>query len=387
MDAFPLTGNGKIDFGALEKPLLTAKQEGPADEVEEQLLAIWRKVLDREDLDVYSDYFLSGGDSLNAVLMLLEVEKQFSRSISVQELYANAVLRRLGNLLRGREIRSETQRAEIQRAAVRDWYPVTPAQAGFYVMQQLDETKISYNMPTAFRLSEWLDFPRLEYAFTRMTAEDSSLRTTFHIEDGQVVARIGPESAFHMQWMESSSAEEAMQSFVKPFDLAKGPLLRAAMLKLPDNEPYLLLDMHHIISDGLSSQLLLARLNLYYQDLPVSMPELDYVDYAWWVSERNNREENPCRAYWKKQLPGKLPEQELPFDRPRPPVFDGTGDKFEFELPAVFNEKIAAFCEQQHVTVFVLLLAVYGLFLSRYSGSTEVVAGTPFSGAGSTWRR
>lgn len=380
VDAFPLTGNGKIDFGALEKPLLTAKQEGPADEVEEQLLAIWRKVLDREDLDVYSDYFLSGGDSLNAVLMLLEVEKQFSRSISVQELYANAVLRRLGNLLRGREIRSETQRAEIQRAAVRDWYPVTPAQAGFYVMQQLDETKISYNMPTAFRLSEWLDFPRLEYAFTRMTAEDSSLRTTFHIEDGQVVARIGPESAFHMQWMESSSAEEAMQSFVKPFDLAKGPLLRAAMLKLPDNEPYLLLDMHHIISDGLSSQLLLARLNLYYQDLPVSMPELEYVDYAWWVSERNNREENPCRAYWKKQLPGKLPEQELPFDRPRPPVFDGTGDKYEFELPAVFNEKIAAFCEQQHVTVFVLLLAVYGLFLSRYSGSRDVVAGTPFSG-------
>lgn len=380
VDAFPLNNNGKIDFTALEKPVLTGGGDSPADEVEEKLLAVWRKVLEREELDVHSDYFMSGGDSLNAVLMLLEVEKQFSRSITVQELYANATLRRLGNLIRGREIRPEVQRAEIRRASERNWYPVTPSQAGFYVMHQLDETKIGYNMPTAFHLSEWLDYPRLERAFVRMIEEDTSLRTTFHIEDGRVIARVSLGTEFRMQWMECGSTEEAMAGFVRPFDLTEGPLLRAAMLKLPDNEPYLLLDMHHIISDGLSSQLLLGRLNQYYQELPVSMPELDYIDYAWWVSEKISQEEDPCRAFWRKQLPDKLPERELTPDRPRPPVFDGAGGQYEFDLSPSLSKRVAGFCEEQHVTPFVLLLAVYGLFLSRYSGSTEVVAGTPFSG-------
>ena len=121
------------------------------------------------------------------------------------------------------------------------------------------------------------------------------------------------------------------------------------MLKLPGNEPYLLLDMHHIISDGLSSQLLLGRLNQYYQELPVSMPELDYIDYAWWVSERNSQEENPCRAFWREHLPEKLPERELTPERPRPPVFDGAGGQYEFALPPALSERIAGFCEEQHV--------------------------------------
>ena len=110
------------------------------------------------------------------------------------------------------------------------------------------------------------------------------------------------------------------------------------------------------------------------------MPELDYIDYAWWVSERNSQEENPCRAFWREHLPEKLPERELTPDRPRPPGSDGAGGQYEFALPPALSERIAGFCEEQHVTVFVFLLAVYGLFLSRYSGSTEVVAGTPFSG-------
>jgi amino acid adenylation domain-containing protein/thioester reductase-like protein len=378
--SFSLTGNGKIDFQAMPKPVLPDIQEKAADEVEQQLLHIWKKVLGKEELGVNSDYFLVGGDSLNAVLMLLEVEDQFSRTISMQEFYANATLRRLGNLIRGREVQGQPRGEDIRKAAVRDWYPVTPSQAGFYVMHQLDETKISYNMPTAFLLSESLDFSRLEHAVEQMIQEDSVLRTTFHIENGRVTAKISSEPEFRMQYMECGTVKEAMENFVQPFNLEEGPLIRVASLKLPGDKACVLLDTHHIISDGLSSQILLGRLNRYYEGLPVSLPEFDYTDYAWWLSERAEGTKNPCREFWEKYLPDSLPESEFPLDRPRPAVFDGRGSRYSFELPESLHGELQRVCKEQHVTVFVLLLSIYGVLLSRYSGKKEVVIGTPFSG-------
>ncbi len=380
VESIVLTSNGKIDFNAMPKPILPEEHEEPADDFEKHLLCIWEKILDKENLSANTDYFLAGGDSLNAVLMLLEVEKQFSRTISVQELYANSTLRRLGNLIRGRALSINLESEEIQKARVRDWYPATPSQKGFYVMFQLDETKISYNTPTAFLLSERLDYARLEGAVRQMIQEDAVLRTTFHIEEEKVTAKISEEVNYEMQYMEASGVKEAMVKFVRPFDLEKGPLIRTAILHVPDQKVYLLLDMHHIISDGLSSQILLKRLNSYYQKQKISLPPLDYTDYAWWLEKRNKEKKNPCSAFWKKQISMSALESEFPFDRPRQSVFDGRGSKVSFELPAALKENIQKVCEEQQVTFFVLLISVYGILLSKYSGKKEVVIGTPFSG-------
>lgn len=379
-DVLPLTGNGKTDFARLEKPELPDSTEGPADEVEERLLTIWKRVLKRDGLGVYSDYFQSGGDSLNAVQMLLEVEKEFSRTLTVSELYGCSTLRRLGSLIRGKALEKTVPDSEIKRAENQDWYPLTPSQAGFYVLHELDGTRISYNMPTAFELSEWLEFPRLEQAFCKMIEEDPVLRTTFHMEAGNVIAKVNPALNFQLGWMETDTIEEAMRDFVRPFDLAEGPLLRAAMVKLPENRPGLILDMHHIISDGLSSQLLLSRLHRYYQGLSVSLPEVTFVDYAWWRKHKEDEGRNPSREFWEEQFKEGLPNWELPSDRPRPSVFDGKGAQYLFRLPEEWNDKLNAYCEQHHVTVFMLLLSMYGLLLSRCSGADKVVVGTPFSG-------
>lgn len=376
----PLTENGKIDFALLEKPCFPEEKEEPVDDVEERLLDIWKRVLGYQELGVNSDYFLSGGDSLNAVLMLLEVEKEFSRTVSVSELYGFATVRRLGNLIRGKAVQIDAYDKKMKKADEQEWYPLTPAQEGFFVMHQLDETKIGYNMPMALQLGEWLDFPKLEDAFQKMVDSDPVLRTVFLIEDGQAVARVKPQLKFEMEWLEAASVEDAMSGFVRPFDLEKGPLIRAAMLKLPENEPYLLLDMHHIISDGLSSQILLSRLNLYYIGEKAPMPELTFIDYAWWIKENQNPKKKMCRDFWKEQTSHGLPEKTLPLDRPRPAVFDGKGARYQFELPEYLNQGIQKICNEYHVTVFMLLLSVYGLLLGRYSGADEVVVGTPFSG-------
>lgn len=379
-ESLPLTENGKIDFRKLEKPVFTDTGEEPADEVEKRLLAIWKRVLGREELGVCSDYFQSGGDSLSAVQMLLEVEKEFSRTLSVSELYGCSTLRRLGSLIRGKAPKTKHPVEDIPKAEIRDWYPLPPSQAGFYVLQKQDEAGMSYHMPTAFLLSEWLDLVRLEQAFTKMIAEDPVLRTTFCIRDGNVIGRVNPQMEFKMGWLEAESIEEAMQSFIKPFDLEKGPLLRASMVRLTGNRPGFLLDMHHIISDGLSSQLMLLRLSRYYQGIQVTMPKRTYIDYAWWLKEKEGRGSDPSREFWEEQLKEGPIESTLAFDRPRPAVFDTKGAQYLFGLPKEWNERLKTYCEQHHVTISALLLSVYGLLVSRYSGSDKVVVGMPFSG-------
>lgn len=379
-DTLPLTGNGKINFARLEKPELPEEDGQPADDVEIRLLKIWKRILKREELGVYSDYFRIGGDSLNAVLMLLEVEKEFNKSVSISELYGCSTLRRLGNLIRGKALETQPCNAGIEKAECQEWYPLPPSQAGFYVLEQLDETKISYHMPTAFTLSEWLDFPRLEQAFCRMIEEDPVLRTCFVIENGTLTAKVQPRVEFRMEWLETDTIEEAMKGFLRPFDLSKGPLMRAAMVKLAGNRPGLLLDMHHIISDGLSSQILFTRLGRYYKGEEVSLPGRSFVDYAWWVKEREAQGKNPSREFWEKKLRGGLKESTLVPDRTRPAVFDGKGNQYLFELPEEWNEKIGAYCREHQVSVFVFLLSVYALLVSRYSGSESVVVGTPLSG-------
>lgn len=380
VEKLPLTANGKVDFKLLDKPAAAGISGDPADELEEVLLDIWKRILKQDNLGVHSNYFRSGGDSLNAVLMLLEVEHVFSRSITVSELYGCPTLRKLGNLIRGKAVQSEDPDTGIQKAAEQQYYPLTPSQEGFYVLQQLDETKISYHMPMAFRLGAWLDFPRLEQAFCKLAEEDPVLRTVFVVGDGQITARVNPQTDFKMEWMEAAGLKEAMQQFVRPFDLEKGPLYRAAMVKLPGNEPGLLLDMHHIISDGISTQILFDRLDQYYRYGEARVPELTYVDYAWWVKEHSGRRQKHCREFWEKQLEDSLPVKTLPPDRPRPPVFDGRGAEYRFELPESVSGSIKEFCETHKVTPFILLLSVYGLLISRYSGSEKVAAGTPFSG-------
>lgn len=120
-----------------------------------------------------------------------------------------------------------------------------------------------------------------------------------------------------------------MEHFVRPFDLKKAPLFRAAMVKAEGNEPYIIIDMHHIISDGNQQpDHILERLHDYYCQKEVHLPELSYVDFAWWINENKETAGVECREYWKKILPEKIPKSAFVPDRPRPSEFDGAGGRW-----------------------------------------------------------
>lgn len=381
VEELPVTGNGKIDVGRLPKPELPDMEEAPADEWEEKILAIWQRILEKPGLGIHSDYFLSGGDSLNAVFMLTETEKEFGKVIQIQDLYANSTVRRFACLLRGAGIEDSILKGRrIPKARERGWYPPTPVQSGFFVMHSQDATKVGYNMPAAFKASAWLDFGRLEQAAARMIEEDELLRTQFEMQEGKLIARVSSQADFQLEWMECGRIEEAMERFVRPFDLGKAPLFRAAMVKAEGNEPYIIIDMHHIISDGISSQIIFERLHDYYCQKEVHLPELSYVDFAWWVNENMETAGVKCREYWKKILPEKIPKSAFVPDRPRPSEFDGAGGRYGFELPEELDESLKMYCKDKKITPYMFLLGVFAMMQGRFACENTAAIGSPFSG-------
>ncbi len=380
LDALPLTRSGKIDYHALPAPVLEFGEEQPRDSAEALLLEIWRNVLNNRNVDVNADYFLSGGDSLNAIEMLLAVEKTFGVTPGVTDLYANSTVRRFAPLLKAADEPRQPALTEIPTAPDSECYPLTPTQQRFFVLHRLDETGIAYNMPGAFRLSAPPDEARLARAFRRLIELDEQFRTGFAMRDTAVVSKIEPSVPFEIEAIEADTIEAAFRGFVRPFDLSRPPLFRAALWTDAAGVRTLLFDMHHIISDGISGALLFERLDQLYRGETPDMPRVRYRDYACWLAGREDAALDPQRAYWQKQLEGAPPSTDLPADRPKATVFDGRGAKVRFSISPEITAMCDRFCETNRMTPYVLFVSVFGALLARWSGQSDIVVGSPVSG-------
>ena len=379
LEEMPVTASGKVDYKKLPKPYMPDVQEAPADELEEKLLEIWRKSLQQPGLSIHSDYFLSGGDSLNAVAMLTEVEREFSVLPELTSLYACRTVRRFANLLRGSKADASSYHTEIPKAPDGDTYPLTAAQRSFYVLEQTDETKTGYHMPGIFLVEGNLDRETLTRAFHRIIEEDETFRTGFEISGSSVQARVHRQVEFELEEVQGRNIKEAAAGFIRPFSLDRPPLMRAGFFTEGEKK-YLLLDIHHLISDGMSSQLVFERLHRACLGEETEMPNTTYRDYAWWVDKRPEKLQKRQEDYWRARLLEDREELRLPTDRIRPGVFDGRGARYYFHMPHEMEEAGRKFCAQQQVTPYMLLLSAFGLLLFGVCGQEKIVVGTPVSG-------
>ncbi|MGI5898693.1 MAG: amino acid adenylation domain-containing protein [Christensenellales bacterium] len=383
VDGFESTASGKIDYRQLPAPDL-GDNSIPADDVERRLLAIWQAVLKTSDIGTRTSFYRAGGDSLSALSLVASVEEEFGVQIELSSLQTHGTISRMALLLRDRAGK-ESFSAEIPLAPLSESATYRPSapQKSFFALSRLDESGLAYNMPGAFLLEGKLDINRLDSAFKELIALDETLRTGFEIQGMDIVCKVHQSAGFELQRL-SGSLEDAMKKFVRPFDLGSPPLLRAGIIQGESAEQILLLDMHHIISDGISSQLTLERLSKLYRGMAPEMPRLSYRDYAHWSNQgsfgRGALSLEKQRSFWKDCFSGGIPQMSLPTDNPRPAVFKSAGKRYDFQLSKELTAGIKDYCAKAHTTPYVLLLAVYGLFLSRYSGAEELVVGSPVSG-------
>ncbi len=404
LEAMPLTPSGKVDRRALPAPEAAAPRAGttapPRTPVEEVVEGVWSQVLGVERAGIHASFFDLGGHSLLASQVIARLRDAFGVELPMRRLFASPTIAGLAAAID--EERRGRRREDVPpiRPARRDGaLPLSFAQERLWFLDQLEPGSSFYNIAAAVRLEGPLRAAALERSLARIVLRHEALRTTFGVADGRPVQVIGEPGGFRVATedlrslpapqREAEALRLAQEQAERPFDLARDPLLRAALIRLDDDDHVLLLVMHHIVADAWSMGIFVRELAAQYgaeaSGTEPSLPELQvqYADFAVWQREwlRGGRIEAQLR-YWKERLAGAPPFLELPADRPRPPEQTFRGASRPLELPAALAASLRDLSRRNEVTLFMTLLAGFQAWLQRYTGQDDVVVGVPVANRG-----
>jgi len=381
LDELPLTRNGKVDRAALPEPAYP-QAEGrrePATELERQLAEVWTEVLNVAEPGMEDDFFALGGHSLLAIKVVSAVTERTGRQMTFHDLFTTRTIASLARLLAD----AGQGGTEIVRGSAASGLPVSFGQERLVFLDRLEGAGAAYTIPMAWRLRGPLDAGRLAAAFDALVSRHEALRTRFRLMDGVARQDITPDWA-GLEWRTGATVEEAIEAARDearvPFNLTAGPLFRAAAWRVADGEHLLLMAMHHAISDGWSTAVLLRELEGLYGGVEPLRTPVRYADFARWQRARLTGDRLAGDlAYWRRRLTG-LPVLELPTDRPRPAIRTGAGGSVEFAVEPELVAALERLSREQGVTLFMTLLAAYQVLLGRWSGQADFGVGVPVAG-------
>ncbi|PYP82258.1 MAG: hypothetical protein DMG65_26685 [Candidatus Angelobacter sp. Gp1-AA117] len=397
LESMPLNAHGKINRKALPEP--ESFDEGrqgaapPRAGTEEVLATLWAAVLGHEVLDRETNFFELGGHSLLATQVMSRIRQIFGVELPLRTFFEEPTLAQLG--ARIERVRQQGREVNVPRLIAGSRPPVIPlshAQQRLWFLEQIEPGGPVYVVVAAVRLAGHLEVEALRHAFNQVIERHEVLRTQIVMKDEAPVQEILERVELQLEEIDlnhvepGKRAEEAQlqlrQMSREGFDLTRAPLLRARLLKLYEQEHWLVFSMHHIASDGWSIGVLLRELKEFYQSqisgVPASLEPLaiQYADYACWQREwLQGGELDRQLEYWRKQLDG-MEELRLPLDRPYPPVRTGRGANYRCKVPASLYSDLKKFSQKQGVTYFMTMLAGMQALLSRYTGQTDISIGT-----------
>ena len=406
LDAFPLTPNGKLDRNALPDPKLETGFVAPRTPTEEKLADIWRDVLGGQRAGIHDNFFDLGGHSLLATQVISRIRSAFEIALPFNALFEAPTIAELAERIGaapgdGRAPAPANAAGEISDRIVRsEWRgeaPLSFAQERLWFLEQLEPGLAFNNIPIALCLEGSLNAAALERALNEIVRRHETFRTTFENRNGRPVARIASKGALSLVIHELSKLPEGERSAEarrliaeeaqRPFDLTRGPLLRAKLVRLSADENVFVLTTHHIACDGWSMGVFWRELSSLYEAFvngcPATLTELPvaYADFAQWQRQwLQGSALDGQLAHWKQQLQGAQAALGLPTARSRPPMQSYPGAAKYFALPAKLSESLAHMSRRENVTLFMLLLSAWQTLLHRYSGQDEILVGSPVAG-------
>jgi amino acid adenylation domain-containing protein/non-ribosomal peptide synthase protein (TIGR01720 family) len=403
LDRLPLTPTGKIDRRGLPEPSAPAPDEGedfvaPRHPVEEVLADIWAATLGVERVGARDNFFALGGHSLLATQVVARARAAFGVELPLRRLFERPTVAGMAEFVTAALRAGEHSAAAPLVPAPRGGeLPLSFAQQRLWFLDQLEPGGVSYNVGAAVRLTGALDAEALRRSLREVVNRHEALRTTFVETGGQSRQQVASEVEVPFEFQdlgllpvaerEAETRRGAAAEMRRPFDLARGPLLRLKLLRLAADEHVMVVTMHHIISDGWSSGVLIRELAALYEAYsagaksPLAPLPVQYADYALWQRRLLTGEALAGElTYWRERLAGAPTVLELPTDRPRPPVFAHRGARHHFALGPELVRALTALGRQEGATLFMTLLAAYQTLLSRHSGQEDISVGSPIAG-------
>ena len=384
IDKMPLTPNGKIDSKTLPEPDAGMNTgtlyEAPRNKLEEELAVIWKGVLKVDKISIHDNFFELGGHSLKATTLAFKINKELNVELPLSEIFSSPTIKELAGYIKEA---GKNKYSSIQPVEPKEYYPVSSAQKRLYLINLMEGKNTSYNMPAVIEILGYLDGVRLEEAFKKLIERHESLRTTFEFMDGQPVQKIHPQADFQMDYLELEAADipQKIKEFVTPFDFTKAPLIRAGLIKVSESRHILIYDMHHIISDGISMNIIIREFICLYTGKQLPELRVRYKDFSAWQNQRLETDTlKKQQQYWLEVFTGEIPLLNMPTDYQRPSVQSFEGSSLDFELDKELAEGLANLAAKTGTTLYMVLLAAYNILLSKYSGQEGIVVGTPIAG-------
>ncbi|MFF4038451.1 amino acid adenylation domain-containing protein, partial [Streptomyces sp. NPDC001816] len=397
LDAFPLTASGKIDRAALPAPD-QAPATGrptrvpPRTSAEHTVAAAWRDILgtdtgqDDDGLGVLDDFFQLGGSSLQLTRLANKLRAASGMTIPLRALLTATTIEAQARLIapEGTADRSVLP-APRDGAAL----PLSFGQRRLWFLDRMAPRSPEWVTGLWLRVPRGLDADAVRHCLDVLVARHEVLRTTYAAVDGEPVQIPATDGTMPIRTVETTRADltaTLREELSHGFDLTIGPVARALLVRLPDEQDGLLLTLHHIASDGWSSGVLERELRRLLTDRAADrdseLPPLSvqYADYAVWERQRLTDEVVDAElTHWRQVLDGIEPLA-LPTDRQRPPVRDSLGDSVPFTVPATVAENLATLGRQHGATPFMTLLTAYATLLARHTGQWDIPVGTPTAG-------
>ncbi|RMH15200.1 MAG: amino acid adenylation domain-containing protein, partial [Acidobacteria bacterium] len=397
----PTSSTGKIDLRALPEPRLERTGAGDgkaaASPREEAIARLWAETLRCERVGRHDDFFALGGHSLLAAHLVARLRQETGLEIPLRKLFEAPTVAAMAAEIERLEEAAEAPVPPLEPVPRDDaaGMPLSFAQERLWILDRLEPGTTAYNMPAALRLRGELDLPSLGRAITALAGRHQSLRTTFASRAGRPRQFVRPPAPVALPAVDLRPLPAArrqrvaaglIDGFVRPFDLARGPLIRFRLVRLDDGEHLLLFDVHHIVCDGWSYGLLTRELAALYNAFRAGRPSplrplpVQYPDYAAWQRRfvsgaRRQRQLD----YWHRQLGDSPARLELPADRPRAAIHRFRGGQRQLRLPAALGTRLEALGQQHGMTLFMVMLAALKVLLSRLAGQDDVAVGTPIA--------
>ena len=398
LDAMPLSPSGKLDRRALPAPVWQTREHiEPQTPLQQQIAAIWREVLGLPRIGLGDDFFALGGHSLLATQIISRTRQACDVELPLRTLFEaselGAFAEQVGLIQATGQRNQQTAIAKVDRSAPVP-VPLSYSQQRMWFLWQMEPDSPAYNVGGMARLRGVLDVGRFEAALQALIMRHETLRTTFPSVDGVAQQKVARQTGLRMDWQDFSALNEAerqlrLQQLADheahtPFNLETGPLLRACLVKAGEQEHYLVLTLHHIVTEGWAMDIFARELSALYEafiderDSPLAPLPVQYLDYSVWQRQwLESGERQRQLDYWIGQLGHEHPLLELPADRPRPPVQSHQGELYRFDLSDELAARVRAFNAERGLTLFMTMTATLAVLLYRYSGQTDLRIGAP----------
>ncbi|WP_459206114.1 non-ribosomal peptide synthase/polyketide synthase [Pseudomonas sp. MLB6B] len=392
----PLGPSGKVERRALPAPAWQQRAHvAPQTPLQQQVAAIWCEVLGVAQVGLQDDFFALGGHSLLATQIVSRSRQACDVELPLKALFEASELGAFcAEIARVQASGLRNQQGAIARVDRRQAVPLSHSQQRMWILWHMEPESPAYNVGGMARLRGALHVDAFERAVQALLVRHEALRTTFPSIDGKPFQCVADSAGLTLGWhdfsaLDADQREQCLQQLADqqahlPFDLERGPLLRACLAKTGEREQYFVLTLHHIVTEGWAMDIFARELGELYEafvderDSPLPPLAVQYLDYSVWHRQWLEAGEGQRQLdYWKARLGDEHPVLALPSDRPRPAVQSHRGGLYRFDLPPALVERVHAFNSQHGLTLFMTMTATLAALLHRHSGQRDLRIGAP----------